>query len=247
MIFVSQAGTNRHEHICESLELFASEVMPEFAERADSREREKERRLAGAIEAALARRAPARTADPGYVIPPLDSGPPPARVGAGAEDAKGEAVGGDRRDGRLPALAARLAERGEAAFAGFVRRSDERRLERTVASDPGLRVIFAGMARRFEPDRAQGFEGDIQYELIPSGGGAPRRWVVSIAGQRARTWPGRASEPAVTVRLGLADFARLVARELDPGRALMSGRLQVEGDFAVASRLGEMFGEPSSY
>ena len=33
VIFVSQAGRNRHEHICESLELFASEVMPEFAER----------------------------------------------------------------------------------------------------------------------------------------------------------------------------------------------------------------------
>ena len=34
LIFVSQAGRNRHEHICESLELFAAEVMPEFAERA---------------------------------------------------------------------------------------------------------------------------------------------------------------------------------------------------------------------
>ncbi|MGH9111838.1 MAG: LLM class flavin-dependent oxidoreductase, partial [Acidimicrobiales bacterium] len=33
VIFVSQAGRNRHEHICESLELFAREVMPEFAER----------------------------------------------------------------------------------------------------------------------------------------------------------------------------------------------------------------------
>ena len=31
LIFVMQAGRNRHEHICESIELFASEVMPEFA------------------------------------------------------------------------------------------------------------------------------------------------------------------------------------------------------------------------
>ncbi|HLQ62783.1 MAG TPA: LLM class flavin-dependent oxidoreductase, partial [Candidatus Acidoferrales bacterium] len=30
VIFISQSGRNRHEHICESLELFAREVMPEF-------------------------------------------------------------------------------------------------------------------------------------------------------------------------------------------------------------------------
>ena len=33
VIFVLQAGRNRHEHICESLELFGAEVLPEFAER----------------------------------------------------------------------------------------------------------------------------------------------------------------------------------------------------------------------
>ena len=43
VIFVSQAGANRHEHICESLELFAAEVLPRFAERAAEREREKQR------------------------------------------------------------------------------------------------------------------------------------------------------------------------------------------------------------
>src|SRR5690606_20894444 len=39
VIFVSQAGRNRHEHICESLELFAREVMPEFAERHEAHEK----------------------------------------------------------------------------------------------------------------------------------------------------------------------------------------------------------------
>jgi hypothetical protein len=30
VILLNQAGKNSHEHICESLELFAKEVMPEF-------------------------------------------------------------------------------------------------------------------------------------------------------------------------------------------------------------------------
>jgi hypothetical protein len=68
LVFVSQAGRNRHEHICESLELFAREVLPEFAETADEHDRAKAERLAGAVEAALARRDPPHTAPPGYSI-----------------------------------------------------------------------------------------------------------------------------------------------------------------------------------
>ena len=57
LIFISQAGRNRHEDICESMELFAREVMAEFKERAEKTERLKSERLAPAIEAALARRS----------------------------------------------------------------------------------------------------------------------------------------------------------------------------------------------
>ena len=32
-LLLNQAGKNAHEHICESLELFAKEVMPEFVGR----------------------------------------------------------------------------------------------------------------------------------------------------------------------------------------------------------------------
>ena len=56
VIFIQQGGKNRHEHICESLELFAAEVMPEFAERSEARERRKQQELAPAIEQALARK-----------------------------------------------------------------------------------------------------------------------------------------------------------------------------------------------
>ena len=70
VIFVSQAGHNRHEHICESMELFAREVMPEFAERDPAHVAAKEKRLADAVTAALARRDGPRSVDPAYHIPP---------------------------------------------------------------------------------------------------------------------------------------------------------------------------------
>ena len=54
--FIQQAGLNRHEHICEALELFAREVMGEFKEREELREKRKRDELAPYVEAALARK-----------------------------------------------------------------------------------------------------------------------------------------------------------------------------------------------
>jgi len=60
VIFIQQGGKNRHEHICESLELFAARVMPEFKEHEAERERAKLERLAPAIARAMARKQPMR-------------------------------------------------------------------------------------------------------------------------------------------------------------------------------------------
>ncbi|HEV2363746.1 MAG TPA: LLM class flavin-dependent oxidoreductase [Caulobacteraceae bacterium] len=56
VIFLQQAGRNRHEHICASLELFAAKVMQPFAAQAAEREGKKKAALAPFIEAALARK-----------------------------------------------------------------------------------------------------------------------------------------------------------------------------------------------
>jgi alkanesulfonate monooxygenase SsuD/methylene tetrahydromethanopterin reductase-like flavin-dependent oxidoreductase (luciferase family) len=244
LIFVLQAGKNRHEHICESIELFGAEVLPEFAERADAADAERSERRADVVAAALARREPARTADTGHVIGPMDSGPPAARVGGGAEVA--EPVVAANGAGAGLALRRRVEERGELAFRAFVRRSGDRRLERTVGSNAGLRVLFGEMERRFVPERAQGFSGDIQYDLRTAGG-RERHWTVSVRSDRAVARPGAAPDPKLVVRLALADFVRIAGRDLDPGKALLTGRMDLRGDFSLAVRLGEMFGQPSAY
>ena len=56
VIFLQQAGRNRHAHICESLELFASEVMPAFNADVEAREARKSAELAPYVQAALARK-----------------------------------------------------------------------------------------------------------------------------------------------------------------------------------------------
>ncbi len=56
LIFIQQAGNNRHADICASMELFASEVMPEFKAKEPERLAAKEAELAPYVEAALARK-----------------------------------------------------------------------------------------------------------------------------------------------------------------------------------------------
>ena len=108
------------------------------------------------------------------------------------------------------------------------------------------------MARSFDPSMAFGFEGDIEYELNRrrDGAGAATaqadRWTIRIAGDRARVLPGPGTDPALTVRIDLVDFVRIAAGE-SPMPAFLDGRIDLEGDLALARRLGEMFGGPSPY
>ena len=57
VIFLQQAGRNQHAQICESLELFASDVMPAFKADVEAREAKKRAGLAPYVEAALKRKA----------------------------------------------------------------------------------------------------------------------------------------------------------------------------------------------
>ena len=135
---------------------------------------------------------------------------------------------------------------GERLFFAFVRRSDDRRLERTVGSPRGLRMVFGTLARSYRPDRADGFSGDIRYELTDSRGRV-RTWTVTCSPGGASATPAAAADPALTVKMALADFVRVAGRDLDPVKALLSGKLDLEGDFGLAMRMAQMFGQPSSY
>ncbi len=55
-VFIQQGGRNKHEHICDSLELFAKDVLPEFKAREAERAKKKAAELAPYVEKAMARK-----------------------------------------------------------------------------------------------------------------------------------------------------------------------------------------------
>jgi putative sterol carrier protein len=240
-----QTGKTTHNDIMEALELFAAEVMPEFAQRRSAREEAKRARLGDAPRRALERRAPQRTVAPGYAFKAGASG---AGAQVTAVSTSMPVAATTRRAPKATVAAVRrtLETRGEQAFQTFVRRSGDERLARTAGSAAGLKLLFAGMERQFVAERAAGFTGDIQYNLRAADG-TLRSWTVSIDGAHAITRPGASGAPKLTLTLSVADFVRIAGRDLDPVKAVLTGRLELAGDFSVAMRLGEMFGQPAGF
>jgi alkanesulfonate monooxygenase SsuD/methylene tetrahydromethanopterin reductase-like flavin-dependent oxidoreductase (luciferase family) len=239
VIFVLQAGLNKHEHICESLELIGSKVIPEFADGRAEREQAKSARLAPAIQAALARREPARELPAGY------------RIDEDAELLRA------RRGRRAPAgLRATLSAVRQDARAA-ARREGLRRLSRMVdgRSDaaiergfglPMQRVLFSGMARSYDPEASRGFAGELEFRLSRSDGPVTA-WTIEVRAGRARVRVGHARDAALTIETSAADFVRVIAGAGNPAKLLVDGRMKIRGDFELAPRLSEMFGGPSPY
>jgi alkanesulfonate monooxygenase SsuD/methylene tetrahydromethanopterin reductase-like flavin-dependent oxidoreductase (luciferase family) len=244
VIFVMQAGRNRHGHIVESLELFAREVMPHFVDGREQREAAKAERLAPAIAAALARRAPARTLDAPYTVDE------PAEVArAQREHALPRADAPAELAARFAAHARTRARDGiRAAFARYVRAADDRTLDRRFGSRLVQRALFGAMARSFDPASAGGFEGRIVYELRRQDPDAATSiWTVEVRDGKATAFSGDGRDPSITMRMPVVDFARIAAGTIEPLPVFLEGRATVEGDLAVAARLSEMFGGPSPY
>ena len=239
VIFVLQAGPNKHEHICESLELIGSKVIPEFADGRAEREQAKSARLAPAIEAALARREPARELPAGYRIDE-DAELLRARRARRGPTGLRATLSAARRDTRVAAR-----REGLRRLSRMVDGRSDAAIERGFGL-PMQRVLFGGMARSYDPEASRGFAGELEFRLSRSAGPATA-WTIEVRAGRARARVGHARDAALTIETSSADFVRVIAGVGNPAKLLVDGRMKIRGDHELAPRLSEMFGGPSPY
>lgn len=139
---------------------------------------------------------------------------------------------------------AKFAKRAQAFQEGAVRKMSDRQLERVVGNRIGIRGLFNAMAGMYQPSKAGDFEGPIEFTLETRHG--PEVWTIdcSPSGAKARKEPS--PEAKLHVEAGLADFLRIGVGEISAPSAVLSGKLNVRGDFGLALKLGPMFGGPSA-
>ena len=64
---------------------------------------------------------------------------------------------------------------------------------------------------------------------------------------RGEARQGGSPDPALTIRVPLADFVRVLTTAGSFYPLILDGRMTMEGDLGLASRMSEMFGGRSAY
>lgn len=135
-----------------------------------------------------------------------------------------------------PARPGALALWRERRIDAAVRRMSDAQLNALLGSGPGMRLLMRSMARRFRPG---GHVGAIEFTLIGRRG--PQHWTLYCKQDGARAVHERCDAAELHVEAQLADFVRVGLGHVSAPGAVISGKLNVRGDFALALKLQEMF------
>ncbi|MFT4049953.1 MAG: SCP2 sterol-binding domain-containing protein [Solirubrobacterales bacterium] len=125
---------------------------------------------------------------------------------------------------------------------GAVRRLSDRQLEAMVGNRAAIPVFFRAMAGMYRPEKAAGFVGPIEFKIATPHG--DELWTIDCTPSGATARRGDTPEAKLHVEAKLADFLRIGVGEIAAPSAVLSGKLNIRGDFALALRMGEMFGGP---
>lgn len=125
----------------------------------------------------------------------------------------------------------------------FVEGLDDREIERKVEADDGvdafLGKVFRGVQQSFVADRAAGRRAVAQWDILAPGG--LRSWTLRVADGRCDILEGPADAPELRLQVSLPDYLRLVAGTLSTTKAVLTRRLRLSGDYALAQELSSWF------
>jgi putative sterol carrier protein len=112
-----------------------------------------------------------------------------------------------------------------------------------------LDEIFSRMADHVDPEKARGTDAVVHFKILDRpeelGGGYDHYEVAFEDGDcTASDQPER--EPKVTLKVGAVDFLKLAASKASGPTLFMTGKLKLQGDVMLASRLTGFFRIPSA-
>lgn len=97
---------------------------------------------------------------------------------------------------------------------------------------------FDTLSTRFVASAAKGVEAVFQYEISGEGGGT---WAVTVKDGAFSVASGAATAPAVTVKMGAADYVKLANGEINGMMAYMKGLMKVTGNLGLAKKMQDIF------
>ena len=99
-----------------------------------------------------------------------------------------------------------------------------------------LEILFEGMSKAVDLDVARSLGGPIEWRFTDA-----EPWHLIVTNGHAEAKPGRGSQPALTIEISSADWARIAVERVDPRIALLRRRLKLHGSLAAKSKLPKLF------
>ena len=105
--------------------------------------------------------------------------------------------------------------------------------------DTVLQNIFTGMQDSFQPERAQGVDSTVQYDIdTPEG---TKSYSVKISNGTCTATAGTSDDPRLTIGIGLVDFVRLIFNQVQGPQLFMGGKMKLKGDMMWAMQMQNYF------
>jgi hypothetical protein len=147
---------------------------------------------------------------------------------------------------------ANLGQVGADDFAKLVAEASNEQLGEVVNGPRRKQVldeIFGRMADHVEPGRISGIDAVVHFKILDrpdDQGGRYDHYEVIFKDGNCTASDDPKRDPQVTVRVRPADFLKLAANQASGPTLFLTGKLKLEGDVMLASRLTSFFRIPSA-
>ena len=99
-----------------------------------------------------------------------------------------------------------------------------------------VQEFFEGLQSRVDPSRTAGMTNTYVFDIDGAG-----QWTVAVDDGRVSVTDGVSPDADCTITSSAESFERIVAGELNPTSAYMTGKLKVKGDMGAAMKLQKLF------
>ena len=97
------------------------------------------------------------------------------------------------------------------------------------------REFFEGLPARVDPEKTAGMNNSYLFDIEGAG-----KWVVTVDDGTVSVTEGE-GDADVTISTNEENFGKIVAGELNPTTAYMTGKLKIKGDMGAAMKLQKLF------
>lgn len=108
-----------------------------------------------------------------------------------------------------------------------------------MATSEQVADIFTNMEANFRPDKAEGVQAVIQFDLSGDNGGL---YWINIDNGKCTSGAGVVENPRMTIKSTADDYYNVATGQANVMQSFMMGKIKVQGDMSLAMKMAAMFG-----